>query len=235
MAGDEESTAADAYDEFAATYTEEVESSPYNADLEFPGTTDLIPDVSGKRILDAGCGTGAYTEWLLEQGAEVVGVDASEGMLDRARERVGDRARFRQVDLEDSLDFADESFDGVVSALVLGYIADWEAVFSEFARLLEPGGFVVVSTKHPFDEFPLGADENYFEVERKTTDWSVEIPYYRRPLAAILNPVIEAGFRIDEIAEPQPTTRFEARWPERYQKESKRPVFLGVRGIKRNV
>lgn len=228
---DDDPIARDAYDELADEYAAEVEESPYNADLEFPATTDLIPDVAGKRVLDAGCGTGAYTGWLLDRGADVVGVDASEAMLAHARERVGDRADLRRADLAEPLDVADDAFDGIVSALALGYVRDWEATFAEFARVLAPGGFLVFSVKHPFDEFPLAPDEDYFAVERRTKEWAVDVPYYRRPLSAVIDPLLANGFRLDALVEPQPTDAFAEKWPERYEKESKRPVFLCVRAV----
>ena len=226
--------AQDAYDELADTYAEDVETNGYNADLEFPGTTDLIPDVTGKRILNAGCGTGVYTEWLLDHGAEVVAVDASEEMLGHATERVGDRAEFYRANLGSSLYFAaDDEFDGVVSPLVLGYIKDWRQTFSEFTRLLNPDGFLVFSVAHPFDEYPLDEDEDYFEIELKKKEWEVDVPYYRRPLSAIITPLLETGFQIDAIAEPQPTEEFKEKRPEKYEKESKQPVFLCLRAVKR--
>jgi ubiquinone/menaquinone biosynthesis C-methylase UbiE len=200
MTTEENPIAQDAYDELADTYAEDMETNGYNADIELPGTTSLIPDVNEKRILDAGCGTGVYTEWLLDHGAEVVGVDASKEMLKHATERVGDRAEFYQADLGSSLGFAaDDEFDGVVSALVLGYVKDWQQTFSEFARLLD----------------------------------SSDVPYYCRPLSAIITPILETGFQVDAIAEPQPTEAFEEKRPERYEKESKRPVFLCLRAVKR--
>lgn len=229
MPSEEDPTVEAAYDELAEEYAREVETSAYNADLAFPGTVEIVPDVAGKRVLDAGCGTGVYAEWLLEQGAEVVGVDASEEMLAEAADRVGDRADLYRADLGEPLPFADDAFDGVVSVLVLGYIEDWRRPFSEFARVLEPGGFLVFTVANPFDEFPLEEDENYFAVERRVKEWSVEIPYYRRPLAEVLNPLVEAGFRVDRIAEPQPTEGFREKRPERYEKESRQPVFLCVR------
>jgi len=236
MDRDEGPVAEAAYDELADTYAEEVRTNPYNADLEFPATSSLIPDVEGRRVLDAGCGTGVYTEWLVERGAEVVGVDVSEPMLGHARERIGDRAEFVRADLGEPLEFAaTDSFDGVVSALALGYVADWRDPFAEFARLLKPEGFLVFSTGHPLDQFQPGDDDgdaNYFEVERKTKEWDVEVPYYRRPFSEIIEPLSETGFRIDRILEPQPTAGFEETWPERYEKESRYPVFLCVRAMR---
>lgn len=231
MTGDDEPIAEDAYDALAEEYAAEVETNAYNAELDFPATTALVPDVDGKRVLDAGCGSGLYTEWLLDEGADVVGVDVSEAMLAAARDRVGDRATLQRADLGRPLPFEDESFDGVVSALVLDYVRDWAATFAEFERVLRPGGFVVCSVTHPFDEFPLPDESNYFSIEERTKEWSVEVPYYRRPLTVIANPVLDAGFRLDELAEPRPTEGFRERRPERYEKESKRPVFLSLRAV----
>lgn len=253
---EDEPSAKVAYDAMADTYAVDVETNGYNAHIDFPGTTALVPDVDGKRVLDAGCGTGKYTEWLLAEGADVVGVDVSDEMIAHARDSAAamddagehddagadagehddadpaDRVTFHRADLGQPLDFAaDGAFDGVVSGLALGYVRDWRALFAEFARVLGDDGFVVFSTGHPFDEFPLPDDSNYFAVERRTKEWAVDVPYYRRPLAAVLNPVIEAGFRIEKIAEPQPTEAFRAVRPERYETESNRPVFLAVRAV----
>lgn len=227
----EDPIAEDAYDEVAATYDAEVEDNPYNADLEMPGTTSLVPDVDGQRVLDAGCGTGIYTEWLLEQGAgEVVGVDVSEPMLRRARDRVGDGATFHRADLGEPLAFLeDDTFDGVVSALAVDYVADWYATFGEFARVLRSGGFLLFSVGHPLEQFVDTEAENYFERERLVKDWDVAVPYYRRPLADMIEPLLANGLRLDGIAEPKPTDAFREKLPERYEKESRQPVFLCLR------
>lgn len=220
-----------AYDEIADEYDEDIETNAYNAHLEFPGTSSLVPEVDGKRVLDAGCGTGMYTAWLVEQGGDVVGVDVSEEMLARAREKVP-QAEFHRADLGEPLDFlADDAFAGVLSALALSYVRDWRAVFAEFARVLEPGGFLVFSTGHPMDTFPADGESNYFEVERQTKEWAVDVPHYRRPFGEMVNPLVEAGFRIDRVLEPRPTPEFESQRPERYEKESRNPVFLCVRAI----
>jgi len=243
MTDDGEPVARAAYDELAASYDEDVRANPYNANLEFPAMSALIPDVTDSRVLDAGCGTGFYTDWLTNQRATVVGVDASAAMLARARARVGEAATFHRADLGEDLTFAESnSFDGVVSALALGYVADWRQPLSEFARLLRPGGFLVISTGHPLDQFPFAESEagdtdtegasgeaNYFEVERSEKNWDVEIPYYRRPFSAVVNPLVETGFRLNRVVEPQPTERFRERRPERYETESRQPVFLCVR------
>jgi ubiquinone/menaquinone biosynthesis C-methylase UbiE len=224
--------AKDAYDELADQYAGDVREDAYNAHIEFPATTELVPDVAGERVLDAGCGTGAYSTWLVDAGADVVGVDVSEAMLAQARDAVDDAdAEFVHADLGEPLEFPDDAFDGVVSALALGYVRDWDHVFTEFHRVLRPDGFCVFSTGHPLDQF--GRDtpdaENYFDVERLSKHWAVDVPYYRRPFGELLRPLLGNGFRLETVVEPQPTAAFRERRPDRYEKESTHPVFLCVR------
>lgn len=219
-----------AYDRLAADYDDEVAASPYAVHLAVPGTTALVPDPAGARVLDAGCGTGLSAEWLHEEGATVVGLDVSAAMLAAARDRLGAAVPLVRTDLGSPLGFSSGSFDGVLSVLALDYVRDWTHAFAEFARVLRPGGWLVCTVAHPFDEFPLGDDENYFDIERRQKDWAVEVPYFRRPLSAIFDPLLAAGFRLETCSEPQPTEGFRAAWPERYGKESRSPVFLVVRG-----
>jgi 2-polyprenyl-3-methyl-5-hydroxy-6-metoxy-1,4-benzoquinol methylase len=91
-----------------------------------------LPDVGGKRVLDAGCGPGVYVEWLVNHAAEVLGFDVSDKMVHLAQQRVGTRAHIRRADLGRPLDFlADASFDIVLSTLVLD---------KEFHRVLRQPG-----------------------------------------------------------------------------------------------
>lgn len=234
MPPDERPSVDEAYDRLAETY-ETRESDPYCADLEFPATTDLLPDVADRRVLDAGCGHGRYAEWLIERGADVLAVDESAEMLAGARRRIGDRGELRRADITDPLEFAaDGEFDGVVSGLTLHYVEDWRGVFAEFARVLRPGGFLVFSTQHPVDEYIAFDAENYFEVERERMTWSasgeeVEVPFYRRPFSEVVDPLLENGFQLDELVEPTPTETFAEKKPESYEKRLKYPTFLCVR------
>lgn len=237
MSPDERPSVSDAYDRLAATY-ETQEEDPYCADFEFPATTALIPAVDGKRILDAGCGHGRYTAWLLERGAEVIGVDESAEMLDRARERLDDGVELHQSDITDPLEFADDnSFDGVVCGLSLHYVEDWRDPFTAFERILRPGGFLVFSAQHPVDEYIAFDAENYFDTEQAVMTWSagddeVDVPFYRRPLAEAINPLIQTGFRLDELVEPTPEGSFKDKKPESYEKRLRYPTFLCIRAIR---
>ncbi|UTF52604.1 class I SAM-dependent methyltransferase [Natronosalvus rutilus] len=237
MPPDESPTVEDAYDKLAETYKTQ-EENPYCADLEFPATTELVPDVADKRVLDAGCGHGRYADWLAERGADVLAVDRNTEMLEQARRRIGERAEIRQVDITEPLEFADDgTFDGVICGLSLHYVEDWRQPFAEFARILRPGGFLVFSAQHPVDEYIAFEAENYFDVERERMTWSasgedIEVPFYRRPFSEVVNSLVETGFHLDELVEPKPRESFKEKKPESYEKRLKYPTFLCVRASK---
>src|ERR1700759_2998448 len=87
------------YDALAEGYTASNETSLFNAYYERPAMLALAGDVAGRRILDAGCGSGPLLATLRERGAAVVGIDKSLGMLELARRRLGDNADLRVAEL----------------------------------------------------------------------------------------------------------------------------------------
>lgn len=95
----------------------------------------------GARVLDLGCGTGALLRALEERDVEGVGADVSEAMLDRARAHRPD-GDYRRLD-GPALPFDDDSFDVVTSLLSWRYL-DWDPVLLEIARVLRPGGRLLV-------------------------------------------------------------------------------------------
>jgi SAM-dependent methyltransferase len=236
---DDKPLALDAYEALADHYAAKIDTKPHNAYYDRPATLALLPDVDGRRVLDAGCGPGVYAEWLLDHGAEVVAVDVSPKMVAFARARVGDRCEVRHADLGQPLDFlADESFDLVLSPLVLSYLADWHGPFREFHRILRPAGWFVFSTGHPFFEHLLFDDARYFEIERRQWPWRgfggepVIMPFYRRPLSAITGALWDTGFVIERLVEPLPTEDFKQADPEDYEKLLRMPGFMHIRARK---
>jgi ubiquinone/menaquinone biosynthesis C-methylase UbiE len=231
--------AQDAYDTLAEVYAARIDTKPHNAYYERPATLSLLPDVSGKRVLDAGCGPGVYSEWLVEHGAQVVAIDGNRKMVDLARQRLGEMVKVLEANLEQPLTFlTDSSFDIVLSSLTLDYIKDWSLVLAEFYRLLRPAGCLVFSIEHPYAKYHDHREtSNYFEVHKVVYTWRgfgtpVQVPSYRRPISAVINSLIAVGFILEQILEPLPTQEFAQHDPEEYQLLIKSPGFMCVRAVK---
>ena len=110
------------YDDFAKVYSEANESGLFNAYYARPAIVRLAGEVAGRRILDAGCGSGPMMAELRAEGAVVTGFDRSAAMVELARERLGDDADLHVADLSEPLPFPDDEFDVVVASLVLHYL-----------------------------------------------------------------------------------------------------------------
>jgi 2-polyprenyl-3-methyl-5-hydroxy-6-metoxy-1,4-benzoquinol methylase len=106
-------------------------------------------DLAGTLWLDAGCGTGALARWLATRGCSVLGVDAASEMVAAARsapaEDYSDRLSFVRITTIARLALDDRSLDGVLCSSVLEYVPDPSACLAEFARVLKPGGLLLVS------------------------------------------------------------------------------------------
>jgi SAM-dependent methyltransferase len=230
--------ALEAYERMAEAFAAQIDAKPHNAYYERPATLSLLPAVKGKRVLDAGCGPGVYSQWLADRGADVIAVDVSPTMIELAKKRVGDKATFRQAELGKALDFIrDEEIDIVLSALAMDYVEDWGIVFQEFMRVLVPTGHLVFSAGHPFADFLRYRSENYFKTERVEMEWTgfgtpVVVPSYRRSLGSVLNPMLKAGFRLETLIEPRPTEEFRKVDPEGFDDLSRRPGFICIRARK---
>ncbi len=107
---------------------------------------DLLKPGRGELILDAGCGTGVFTQGILSSGVRVAGLDISFPMLRRAREK-SDAYHFYPVlgDIS-TLPFRDSSFDKVVSITAIEFIQDGKSAVAELFRVTKRGGIIVVAS-----------------------------------------------------------------------------------------
>ncbi len=132
------------YDDFAAGY-ERSRGHGYHQmvdDLEI-GVVRRYGE--GKKILEVGCGTGLILEQVTRFASSAVGIDLSEGMLEKARERGLDVVQGSAT----ALPYADESFDVVYSFKVLAHIEDIHTAMAEMARVTRPGGWVLAEFYNP--------------------------------------------------------------------------------------
>jgi ubiquinone/menaquinone biosynthesis C-methylase UbiE len=138
-------TARDAvsyHDSIASTWDAGYEGDTFSIRLRVLSSL-IPPGGSGQRWLDAGCGTGTLSRWLVrERGFSVVAIDASEQMLANAVPQDG--VEYHKADVAHT-GLPSGSFDGVLSSSVLEYVPSVERALREFHRLLKPGGTLVAS------------------------------------------------------------------------------------------
>lgn len=139
-----EMTVTDAYSAWAAVYDEM--PNPL-IEAERPLVHAATADLAVGRALDAGCGTGRHAEWLASAGHATTGIDATDAMLAVARAKAP-TAEFRLGDLE-RLPVEDDAFDFAICALALTHLADPSQAITELARVVRPGGQVVLTDAHP--------------------------------------------------------------------------------------
>jgi SAM-dependent methyltransferase len=133
-----------AYKQQAAGYDAEAGGGLFATDE--PIVADYLSGREPGVALDAACGTGRFAEFLSRRGHRVIGVDSSPDMLAYARRRVPD-GEFRLGEL-DRLPLPDDSVDVIVCALALVHVPRLQPVLAEFARVLRPGGDLVISDIH---------------------------------------------------------------------------------------
>ena len=135
---------------FAGYATLERFGAGWERAMELPDFLGLLPGLSGRRVLDLGCGAGQLTLHLARSGAsEVLGIDVSERMLGLARtERAHPRVTYLRQSMEET-DFPPARFDLVVSSLAFHYVRDYRGLVGRIGRWLAPGGVLVFSTEHP--------------------------------------------------------------------------------------
>lgn len=139
-------------------------------------------DRIGGRILEVGVGTGMSLP-LYASTSRLCGVDISEPMLDKARKRVAEEGLTNVEGLwvmdAENMDFPDESFDAVVAQHVVSTVPNPDAALDELARVLKPGGEMILVSRIGADEgLRLGVERRLMPVSRKL-GWRTEFPWER--------------------------------------------------------
>ena len=209
---------------------------------EWPVVRDMIPDLSGKRVIDLGCGFGWVSRWMRENGAASVrGYDVSSNMIARAREDTDDALiEYVIADLE-TLELPEASCDFAFSSLTFHYIENFVRLSRTVHGALTPGSWFVFTIEHPI--FMAAAHPHWTEDEdgRKTwpvnryaiegerrTDWFAKgVVKRHRTMATTLNTLIEAGFSIRRVAEFAPSAEQITEKPE-LAEELERPMILMI-------
>jgi len=207
---------------------------------EWESIQTVLPALSGKRVVDLGCGFGWFARYAAGQGARsVLGFDISERMIDRAkRETVDSTVRYEIADLE-TFELPPASFDLAYSSLAFHYIEDFSRLAATIHSALVSGSDFVFTIEHPIYMAPANpgwtADregrriwplDGYSREGKRTTDWLAKgVVKYHRTLGTTLNTLIANGFSIRHVEEWRPGDEQLRDHPE-WAEEMDRPMFL---------
>jgi ubiquinone/menaquinone biosynthesis C-methylase UbiE len=165
--------------------------------VEEPVVHAILADAPRGVALDAACGTGRHAQHLASLGYEVIGVDATDAMLDVARKKLPG-SDLRSGTLE-ALPVDDASVDVVTCALALTHVPALVPVYAEFARVLRPGGWLVTSDMHPFVTMVGGGA--VFPTDH-VTDVSY-VPNLVHQVSEYVDAMHAAGLVIERCVEPR--------------------------------
>ncbi|AKB37524.1 Methyltransferase type 11 [Methanosarcina siciliae C2J] len=122
----------------------------FHARIYLAAVKELLGDVAGKHVLDAGCGDGFFSSELARKGAIVTAIDNSYMMLNIAkRKHFHSNLQYHKMDLTGKLTFENEFFDIVVANMLMMDIPDIESFIFEAARVLKKPGYFIFSITHP--------------------------------------------------------------------------------------
>ena len=184
-----------AYNEWAEVY--DTNTNP-TRDLNYKAIRKESFGLQGKRILELGCGTGLNTEYLAQNGGHVTGVDLSERMLAKARQRIeAKNVSFLTADITKPWDFKNASFDFIVANLVLEHIQDLRPIFNEVFRVLRPGGKCYLAELHPFKQLRQ-SQAKYVSQE---TGEEVLVDAFTHMISEYINEGLDAGLHLCYLKE----------------------------------
>jgi len=231
--------AEEAYDKLADWYSARKRGS-YEFKIQLPAILNLLGSLRGKSLIDIGCGPGAYSVEFAKRGANVLGVDLSKKMLDKARNNAkmaNVKLKLQKADAH-SLPYTEDSFD--VAVLILTILNT--KIVEEAARVLKPGGLLLFSDTHPLIESkgrwegnnigPARIVEDYFSQDKRK--WQIKpglgqtitLKYYTRTIEQCVNMIADAGFKILRIVEPKPGKDVKESDPVHYDRCSRIPYFI---------
>jgi SAM-dependent methyltransferase len=227
--------ALEAYEKLAESFSRLAPSKAENAYIEQPAMRRSVGDVRGLKIFEAGCGPGILAEYLVHEGAKVVGFDVSPKMVELAKIRVPEKATFFVADMAHPLPIDQNGqFDMVVASLAIDYIKDWSVPLSEFYRLLRPKGKFIFTIQHPLGSWNWYRPQCAFGVQyveamwKGFTDEPVVMPDYYRSFEEVINPLIKAGFKILNVEDLKPIDALRTLDPYKFGKFSKLASFMCV-------
>jgi len=165
-------------------------------DLDTKSTIETLNKFEFSSVIELGCGTGKNTSFLLKKADEIIGLDFSQEMLNKAKDKIKDeRVEFRKADLTAEWNIENNYADLITCSLVLEHIEKLNFIFNQANKKLKNGGLFFISELHPFKQY-LGSKAK-FETENGTQ----ELETYVHHFSEYLKVANENGFELLELKE----------------------------------
>ncbi|WP_457611611.1 class I SAM-dependent methyltransferase, partial [Lutibacter sp.] len=165
-------------------------------DLDKKATISTLSNYKFNTVIELGCGTGKNTLWLLKNAQKIIGLDFSQEMLNKAKEKINNaNVIFKKADLTKPWDIKNEFADLVTSSLTLEHIKNLDVIFKQTSQKLKPNGLFFISELHPFKQY--SGSKARFESENGT----VELEVYTHHISEYLKSAKKYNFKLIEINE----------------------------------
>ena len=165
-------------------------------DLDKRSTIETLSNYNFENVLELGCGTGKNTEWLLSKAKQVVGLDFSREMLNKAKEKISDkRVIFKKTGLNESWGIDNNFADLITCSLTLEHIDDLNPIFKKANQKLTKNGVLFISELHPFKQY-TGSKAQY-ETDKGTKELEVFVHH----ISDYVGSAKSNGFKLLEINE----------------------------------
>ncbi len=203
----------------------------------------LFPNLTGKYVLDLGCGYGWHCKYAEEQGAsKILGIDSSSKMIDFAKNRNSGKLITYSVCSIDDYEYPFQKWDFVLSNLAFHYISDLDSVFKNIYKTLKDEGILLFNIEHPVftaginQDFAYDSDckptywplDDYFiNGERNTTFLECDVLKHHHTISYLFTNLLNNGFIIESVIEPTPSDEMMNIPGMEY--ELKRPMMLIIK------
>ena len=198
------------YDDFAEQYSAMVSDVDVSRDPVLSVFLDLVGDVQGLRVLDAGCGDGLIARLLASRGAQVCAVDICAPLVELGRSKDLENAiNYRVHDLSTPLPDLENSFDLVASHLVLNDVPDYVGFVRTLSTVCRDGGRAVLSMNNPYSAVPREKVPGYFAtgesvIYQGMVQAGVEVYYYHRTMEEYIDVFRKHGFLLRALKDISP-------------------------------
>lgn len=224
-------------------YSFRMQGGTANDLVEIPAMKKLIGDVSGKKVIDCGCGFGTYSIHCAKLGATVTALDISHTMLQIAKQKAAEAAMqidFRVQDVTNLRNFPINNFDLAISSNAVCF--DMSLFIREINRILKPKGSLYLCEVHPilnskfgfyFDRGMRKAKNVFGKLHSSDPDYEWQWEHY--PLQDYFSWLNEAEFFVDTFLEPEPDPMTKQMNPDLYNQAVKTPIFFLIKATKGEV